>query len=440
MINLKDLKKISSSLKVLYVEDDKDIANTMISYLSKIFEEVIYLSNGKDALDMYSNEETYDLVISDINMPVMNGITLAQEIKKINNNQSIIFVTGHSEVDIMLEAIDLGIDGYIIKPIDFAKINSVLYKVCLNVKNSYENQINVEQQSFLMNHISQRNLLLKQYTEVIDKVAIVSKADLAGNITYVNDLFCDISGYTREELIGSKHNIIRHPDMNTSVYKDMWDTITKGNVWEGTIKNLAKDGSSYFVHSTIIPVIEDKVIDYYVGIRFLSTEDEIEKREFKKKVRIGLQEYKKLNYELSKKVDSLTKELSETLGQDRTDKMKVIDLEKRLEKALFEVSHYEKAFTTKEEKKYDVLENYQNNLNTMTTNYQNTLQDLNSKKRELSDLRIDNDVKKSEVIKLNEKNIEQQKIIKDLRNTLQNTPKVEEKVEVEKKNIFSMFK
>lgn len=105
--------------------------------------------------------------------------------------------------------------------------------------------------------------------KVLDEVASISETDLHGTIIYVNDTFCKVSGYTREELIGKPHNIMRHPDMSKSVFKAMWDTIQAGKSFKGQVKNKKKDGGHYWADSTISPVFDDEGnIVKYVAIRF----------------------------------------------------------------------------------------------------------------------------------------------------------------------------
>lgn len=109
---------------------------------------------------------------------------------------------------------------------------------------------------------------LKYQKMAIDQTLIISRADKFGRITDVNEKFCEISGYSREELIGQSHNIIRHPAMDAHVFKGMWQTIQAGNIWQGEIQNLRKDGSSYFVMSYIIPVLNrHNDIQEYLSIR-----------------------------------------------------------------------------------------------------------------------------------------------------------------------------
>ncbi len=110
--------------------------------------------------------------------------------------------------------------------------------------------------------------LFESYKIAMDKSSIVSKADLTGKITYVNDNLCKISGYTKEELMGKPHSIIRHPDNPKSVFEDLWSTIKLKKVWKKTLKNITKSGDYYWVDITIVPILDDKNnINEYIGIR-----------------------------------------------------------------------------------------------------------------------------------------------------------------------------
>ncbi|MFN3605509.1 MAG: adenylate/guanylate cyclase domain-containing protein [Leptonema sp. (in: bacteria)] len=116
-----------------------------------------------------------------------------------------------------------------------------------------------------------QSILFNQILDSIEKEFIISKTDPKGRITYANDLFCKISGYTREELIGKPHNIVRHPDMPKSVFKDLWDTIKeKKKPWKGLVKNKTKDGGYYWVVATVFPIFDpDKPSEVleYISIR-----------------------------------------------------------------------------------------------------------------------------------------------------------------------------
>ena len=116
--------------------------------------------------------------------------------------------------------------------------------------------------------LEKTNNELTSQKSTLDHHAIVSIADQHGNITYVNDKFCEISGYNREELIGKNHRVLKSDIHSEEFYKDLWDTITSGNVWKGEVCNRRKNGGLYWVESTISPFLDQNGVPYqYVSIR-----------------------------------------------------------------------------------------------------------------------------------------------------------------------------
>ena len=114
------------------------------------------------------------------------------------------------------------------------------------------------------------------YQQALDKTAIVGITDLKGNIIYVNDKFCEISKYSREELMGKNHNILKSGHHDLAFYKDLWRTIKRGDVWMGQIKNKAKDGSYYWVQTTIVPMLDAGQRPYqYLSFRLDITEQKV---------------------------------------------------------------------------------------------------------------------------------------------------------------------
>ena len=104
-------------------------------------------------------------------------------------------------------------------------------------------------------------------TQVPENELIISRTDLDGIITYVNDTFAQISGYDVDELIGKSHNIVRHPDMPKSAFADVWQTLKSGNSWSGYIKNMRKDRGYYWVEADISGVYKDGKLVEYKSVR-----------------------------------------------------------------------------------------------------------------------------------------------------------------------------
>ncbi|SFV58979.1 Aerotaxis sensor receptor protein [hydrothermal vent metagenome] len=104
-------------------------------------------------------------------------------------------------------------------------------------------------------------------TEVPEDELIISRTDLSGKITYANETFCDISGYHEEELLGKSHNIVRHPDMPTAAFQDLWETIKSGKQWKGVVKNLRKDKGFYWVEAIVSGVYKKGELVEYKSLR-----------------------------------------------------------------------------------------------------------------------------------------------------------------------------
>ncbi|PPK62357.1 aerotaxis receptor [Malaciobacter marinus] len=104
---------------------------------------------------------------------------------------------------------------------------------------------------------------------------IVSETDAKGNITYANNDFCKIAGFTKDELIGQPHNILRHSDMPKSAFKDLWEHVQSGKTWNGIVKNRCKNDDYYWVNATVYPVqkAEGK---RYISVRLKPTQDEVQ--------------------------------------------------------------------------------------------------------------------------------------------------------------------
>jgi len=100
-----------------------------------------------------------------------------------------------------------------------------------------------------------------------DGGVMITETDTAGIITYANRKFRELTGYTKEELIGAPHNINRHPDMPKAAYKGLWETIKGGNYWEGFVKNMTSEGKHYYVVVWIKPKLDDegKIVGYIAG-------------------------------------------------------------------------------------------------------------------------------------------------------------------------------
>ena len=127
-MDIKELMQKTKQFNILYVEDDETVREQMSMILKMLFNVVDIAENGVEALEKYKNNK-YDLIITDVTMPNMNGIELLKEIKKIDSTQKIIILSAHREDEFIKEAKDLGVDGIIFKPIELDEMSLVFKEV-----------------------------------------------------------------------------------------------------------------------------------------------------------------------------------------------------------------------------------------------------------------------------------------------------------------------
>ncbi|AFL68385.1 EAL domain-containing protein [Sulfurospirillum barnesii] len=239
----------AKSLTLLYVEDNVGVRAGSMLIFEEFFGSVIEAVDAEDGLEKFKKYPV-DLVITDINMPKMSGLEMAERMRKMSPNTPILILSAYNDTPYFVESIRLGVEGYLLKPVEIGQFMEVLSRVIAKIHLQNENQ--------------KIQMLLSQYLDVTNKSAIVSKTNKEGVITYVNDAFCSISGFNRHEIIGQKHNIIHHPDMPDDFFEALWKSIKSGNLWQGVIKNRSKSGSSYYVKSAIKPIldIQGEIVEY----------------------------------------------------------------------------------------------------------------------------------------------------------------------------------
>ncbi|WP_417326140.1 PAS domain S-box protein [Halarcobacter sp.] len=247
------------NITLLYVEDDIHTREELSQILDYHVDKLLIAENGEEGLKLYE-ENKPDLVLTDIKMPLLDGISMSKKIRGITSDAKIILLTAFNEPNYLVEAIKMHIDSYITKPVNIQELLENIEKLTkhIELKKEKENIGN----------------LLEEYKKTVDLSSIVSKTNAKGVITFVNEQFETISGYKKEELIGKSHNIVRHEDTPSEIFKDMWNTIrVLKKPWHGKIKNKKKDGSPYYVQTVINPIldIDDNIIEF-IAVRSDITE------------------------------------------------------------------------------------------------------------------------------------------------------------------------
>lgn len=138
MIDIQELKEYCGELNILYVEDDKELHEAVLRYLMKLFKSIESAYDGEEGLQKYCDGE-FEIVLSDIKMPRLSGMEMLKEIKVLNPEQEVIIISAHAETDYFMEAIHLNVSEYVIKPIDYAQMKEVLFKVARRLHAFKEN-------------------------------------------------------------------------------------------------------------------------------------------------------------------------------------------------------------------------------------------------------------------------------------------------------------
>lgn len=265
---MKDQLKYIKEIRVLYVEDNKDTREEVVYFLENRVSELYIAKNGEEGFKLYK-EKSPDLVISDIQMPKLDGIRMSELIKEHDTNAKIILLTAFNDSEYLLKAIKLHIDNYAIKPLNIKELFSIMAKMAKNILLDKENKD-------IYNTLS-------QYKEIVDERSIVFKTNKAGIITYINKPFEKISGYLSSEVVGRTPDFLTHKDMDTSVFKKMWQRILDKKSWSGIVKNKKKDGDYYIIDMIVKPILDTNGdIQEFIALSNDITDLENSKEYFKK--------------------------------------------------------------------------------------------------------------------------------------------------------------
>ncbi len=246
-------------LRALLVDEDHVTSSLHASILEDAGFSIRHAAHPSEALAIFGEVDP-DLLIVDCYLSEMTGSQLAARIRESEDGKrtGILLITTDETSDVMADSIRLGVTNVLKKPLDlelFAIICQSMANNARAIKDSTNRLLAlVREQKF--------------HQQALDEHAIVSITDSSGRITYVNDKFCKISGYPRDHLLGQNHRVLKsgiHPD---AYYREMWHTIAHGKVWHGEICNRARNGSLYWVSSTIMPFLDSRGKPWqYVSIR-----------------------------------------------------------------------------------------------------------------------------------------------------------------------------
>ncbi|MBF0338449.1 MAG: response regulator [Nitrospirae bacterium] len=242
------LKEYSTGIAILYVEDDDVVRNATSKILSRYFDNVISVSNGKEGVEAYM-QGMFDIVIADIYMPVMNGIKMTKRIREVNSEQIVIVTTAYNDYQYLLELIAIGINYFILKPLEPSKLISVLYRACRKIHNERyleecRKQIeeNIGKQTLeltrtreLLQSESKRRQQTEQQliaylkdgeglfkTLCLSAPDAVVVMDIDGVVSFWNNAAEAMFGYTQAEAIGKELHRLIAPQQHYQSYTDVF--------------------------------------------------------------------------------------------------------------------------------------------------------------------------------------------------------------------------
>jgi diguanylate cyclase (GGDEF)-like protein/PAS domain S-box-containing protein len=257
---------MSSKPLLLTIDDEASIRSSLMAFFEDCGYEVIESSNGYEGMELIRCKRP-DIVITDLRMPGMDGIEVVDAVKEFDDNLPIIILSGTGVITDAIEALRRGAWDYITKPIQN------LIELELIIERNLERARLIKQNRDYHDNLEQ---LITERTEQLSKLitAVEQSAnsviitDAQGIIEYVNPKFSEVTGYTREDVIGKKPQILKSGKQPEQIYSELWQTISSGKEWRGELCNKTKTGSLFWELCSIAPIkdISGKITSF-VGIK-----------------------------------------------------------------------------------------------------------------------------------------------------------------------------
>lgn len=372
------------NITILIVENDDKDFDQIKSTLKKYFHKILSVNNGLEALKIYKENKDIDIIISSENIPKLDGLGLLKSIRLTDLYIPFIMVSEEIKSDVLIEAINMNISSYILKPFD---LQSLLEKIdILCEKKFFEFKLEEKQRE------------IDNYLLSIEKIALIFKFKRDGTITYMNDIMFDVSGYKKEDLGKLNFYDIIHPDIPKKYIDETWKELEEGKLWSGNTKFISKIEETFYLKNTIFRNLDS--LDEYITIAFLTTKENIEKRDFHKKVLLSIKEFNKKERNYKEEIKNL---------RDQIATINITDYEHKLRLQKQKNHSYESQLKKYESDIEELNKKYLEMLETkkIETNHYVDLLHLEKKK---------NEKLKEENMKLSE----ERKILKELNEKLEN--------------------
>jgi len=267
----------NNNCHIMVIDEDITSSNRLDVALKTLGASVSLFTNANDALEVYKNNAP-SIIFVGHRCGTMAGIRLIEILKIADQKQVVILMFEKERSSILVKALDLGVNRFIQKPIRMKQLQNMVLEI--------SDQMTSEEQ------IHKKSLLLEEYKLATDKAFIVSVTDAKGILTSVNSKFCDVTGYSKEELIGQTHNLIsnRKATSKDDIYT-MWKTINSLQVWHGRLFDISKSGEEIIFETVITPILDENgKVKEFIAFRqdvteFVRIGRELKQREQTQKLR-----------------------------------------------------------------------------------------------------------------------------------------------------------
>jgi len=257
----------AATVSVLLVEDDEAARESLGASLSARYPGIAVFSavNGAQGLLLFQKHRP-GIVITDISMPVMDGILMASKIRRLDPEAVIIAVTAHNDSHYLLKAFEIGINQYFLKPADLGTLLDAVGKHIDTI--------------LLKGELGRQNNRIRILSLAVEQnPSSVMITDANGTIEYVNPKFTEVSGYSQDEVIGQNPRFLKSGLTAPALYSELWRSITCGGLWQGELQNRKKNGELYWVSMVVSAIHDDDGTVHYVAVREIISDRKIAEQE-----------------------------------------------------------------------------------------------------------------------------------------------------------------
>lgn len=258
--------KLFSSITILYVEDENSIREQSVMFFDKIFKKAYSAADGLEALEIFKeHHQDIEIIVTDLNMPKMDGIELIAQINSIDNSKPVVVTTAHTDSHYIKDAMQLDVDKYIPKPIVFKDLTNTIVSLVSKYRKrasletlakelASKDSKNTDQNNQLQFALDIKTKELEYYKTIVDNFVITFETDKVGTIVECSNKFCNHFGYNKGEIIGKSINYLKcETDQNRSVQQNMLDSIHNKKTICSQYKVKNKEGHTFTVDTTMTP-------------------------------------------------------------------------------------------------------------------------------------------------------------------------------------------